>query len=94
MTLATSAYKDLPESHRVQEAVSKCCQGCVACFEHPRNIQEAVNAVKHHQYISQAVDCQKTRGYCNIDLVVNQITLEDVKKLVVDVINSKCSDGE
>ena len=102
MTLATSAYRDLPESHRVQEAVSKFCQGCVdknaakhACFEHPRNIQEALNAVKHHQYISQAVDGQTTSGRrTSNDISVNQITLEDVKKMVEDVMNSKCFDGE
>ena len=93
ITLATSAYKDLPESHGVQEADSKCCQGCVhkddakyACFEHPRNIQEALNAVKQHQCISQAVDGQKPRGRRKInDIAVNQITLEDVKKVVEDV---------
>ena len=42
MTLATAAYKDLPESHRIQEVVTKFSQGCLdkeaakhACLEHP-----------------------------------------------------------
>ena len=66
MTLATAAYKDLPESHRIQEAVAKF--SCIykeaakhACLEHPKNIQEALNLVKHHQYISRAVDGQKIK---------------------------------
>ena len=100
--MATSAYKDLPESHGVQEAVSKLCQGSVdkdaakhACFEHPRNIQEALNAVKQYQYISQAVDGQKPRARRTTnDIAVNQITLEDVKKVVEDVMNRKVSDGD
>ena len=63
MTLATPAFVDLPEDHLKQEAIAKFSQGCCdkdasqhACFEHPSTMEEALNLVKHHQYISEAVD--------------------------------------
>ena len=44
------------------------CQGCIdrdaakhACFEHPKTMEEALNLVKHHQYIFQAVDRKKAK---------------------------------
>ena len=68
MTLATPAFVDLPEDHLKQEAIAKFSQGCCdkdagkhACFEHPSTMEEALNLVKHHQYISQAVDGKKAR---------------------------------
>ena len=61
MTLATPAFVDLPDEYLKTEA--KFCEGCSdkdtakhACFEHPSTMEEALNLVKHHQYISQAVD--------------------------------------
>ena len=66
LTLATPAFKHLPVSHRLKETISKFCQGCTdkeaakhACFEHPKSMQAALNAVKHHQYMSQAVEGKK-----------------------------------
>ena len=63
MTLATPAFVDLPDEYLKTEAIAKFCQGCSdkdaakhACFEHPSTMEEALNLVKHHQYISQAVD--------------------------------------
>jgi hypothetical protein len=69
LTLATPAFRDLPESHRRQEAISKFCQGCLdkeaakqSCFVNPRSMEAALNLVKHHQYITQAVDGKKHSG--------------------------------
>ena len=68
MTLATPAFVDLPDEYLKTEAIAKFCQGCSdkdaakhACFEHPSTMEEALNLVKHHQYISQAVDGKKAR---------------------------------
>ena len=68
MTLATPAFVDSPDEYLKTEAIAKFCQGCSnkdavkhACFEHPSTMEEALNLVKHHQYISQAVDGKKTR---------------------------------
>ena len=66
MTLATPAFVDFPDEYLNTEAIAKFCQGCSvkdaakhACFEHPTAMEEALNLVKHHQYISQAVDGKK-----------------------------------
>ena len=68
MTLATPAFVDLPEDHLKKEAIARFCQGCTDkeaakhdCFELPETMEEALNLVKHHQYISQAVDGKKTK---------------------------------
>ena len=68
MILATPAFIDLPEDHLKKEAVARFCQGCTdkeaakhACFEQPETMEEALNLVKHHQYISQAVDGKKAK---------------------------------
>ena len=68
MTLATPAFVDLTEDHLKKEAIARFCQGCTdkeaakhACFEQPETMEEALNLVKHHQYISQAVDGKKAK---------------------------------
>ena len=69
MTLATPAFVDLPDGYLKTEAIAKFCQGCSdkdaakhACFEHPPTMEEALNLIKHHQYISsQVVDGKKAR---------------------------------
>jgi hypothetical protein len=68
MTLATPAFIDLPEEHMRQEAIARFCQGCSdkeaakhACFVNPKSMEEALNLVKHHQFISQAVDGKKSK---------------------------------
>ena len=68
MTLATPAFVDLPGDHLKKEAIARFCQGCTdkeaakhACFEQPETMEEALNLVKHHQYISQAVDGKKAK---------------------------------
>ena len=67
MTLAIPAFVDLPEDH-LKKAIARFCQGCTdkepakhACFEQPETMEEALNLVKHHQYISQAVDGKKAK---------------------------------
>ena len=68
MTLATPAFVDLPDDHLKKEAIARFCQGGTdkeaakhACFEQPETMKEALNLVKHHQYISQAVDGKKAK---------------------------------
>ena len=68
MTLATPAFVDLPDDYLKTEAIAKFRHDCSdkdaakhACFEHPSTMEEALNLVKHHQYISQAVDGKKAR---------------------------------
>ena len=68
ITLATPAFVDLPEDHLKKEAIARFCQGCTdkeaakhACLEQPETMEEALNLVKHHQYISQAVDGKKAK---------------------------------
>ncbi|KAH3808449.1 hypothetical protein DPMN_136805 [Dreissena polymorpha] len=77
LTLATPAFRNLPEKHCMQEA--KFCQGCVDreagkhdCFERPRAMQEAVDLVRHHQYVTQAVDGNRKSKYA-----VNAVSGED-----------------
>ena len=79
MTLATPAFVYLPEDHLKQEAIAKFSQGCwdkdackYACFEHQSIIEEALDLVKHLQYISQAVDCMFTIKKGN-DVSVNDV---------------------
>lgn len=66
MTLATPAFKDLSEKRGLQEAIARFCQGCLdreagkhACFERPRSMQQALDIIRHHQYISSAVEGKK-----------------------------------
>ncbi|MEW8545915.1 MAG: hypothetical protein AB2693_20530 [Candidatus Thiodiazotropha sp.] len=75
MTLATPAFVDLPEEHLTKEAIARFCQGCCdkeaakhACYEQPKTMEEALNLVKHHQYISQAVDGKKNKKATDISV--------------------------
>ena len=84
MTLATPAFVDLPEDHLKQEAIAKFSQGCCdkdagkhACFEHPSTMEEALNLVKHHQYISQAVDGKQSKKGNDVSVNAVQSTSED-----------------
>ena len=84
MTLATPAFVDLPVDHLKQEAIAKFSQGCCdkdagkhACFEHPSTMEEALNLVKHHQYISQAVDGKQSKKGNDVSVNAVQSTSED-----------------
>ena len=68
MTLAIPAFINFSDEYLNREAVVKFCQGCSdksaakhACFERPTTMEEALNLVKHHQYISQAIDGNQNR---------------------------------
>ena len=95
LTLATSAFRNLPDSHWKQEAILKFCQGCIdrdagkhACFEYPKSMQAALNAVKHYQYISQIVDGKNARKYRE-DITVNKVSLtsdEELEQLLEKIV--------
>lgn len=98
LTLATPAFKHLPESHRLKETISKFCQGCIdkeaakhACFEHPKSMQAALNPVKHHQYISQAVEGKKHSSRKKEDVTVN--TVVSPSEARVEQMIAKAIDG-
>ena len=68
MTLAIQAFINFSDKYLNREAVVKFCQGCSdkgaakhACFERPTTMEEALNLVKHHQYIFQATDGNQSR---------------------------------
>ena len=68
MTSAIPAFINFSDECLNREAVVKFCQGCRdksaamhACFERPTTMEEALTLVKHHQYISQAIDGKKNR---------------------------------
>ena len=94
MTLATPAFVDLPEDHLKQEAIAKFSQGCCdkdagkhACFEHPSTMEEALNLVKHHQYISQAVDGKQSKKRNDVSVNAVQSTLEDrIEQLIASAL--------
>ena len=86
MTLATPAFVDLPENHLKKEAIARFRQGCTdkeaakhACFEQPETMEEALNLVKHHQYISQAVDGKK--GKREYEASVNAVQSPSVARV-------------
>ena len=94
MTLATPAFVDLPEDHFKQEAIAKFSQGCCdkdagkhACFEHPSTMEEALNLVKHHQYISQAVDGKHSKKGNDVSVNAVQSTSEDrIEQLIASAL--------
>ena len=94
MTLATPAFVDLPEDHLKQEAIAKFSQGCCdkdagkhACFEHPSTMEEALNLVKHHQYISQAVDGKQSKKGNDVSVNAVQSTSEDrIEQLIASAL--------
>ena len=99
MTLATPAFVDLPEDHLKQEAIAKFSQGCCdkdagkhACFEHPSTMEEALNLVKHHQYISQAVDGKQSKKGNDVSVNAVQSTSEDgIEQLIASALKEFAS---
>ncbi|XP_033727443.1 uncharacterized protein LOC117316785 [Pecten maximus] len=79
MTLATPAFRDLPDKYAHREAISKFCQGCVdkeagkhACFANPGTMEAALDKVKQHQYITQAVD-GKSKKKAKDEVTINAV---------------------
>ena len=96
LTLATTAYKDLPDEHVIKEAVAKFCQGCLdtkaakhACLEQPCSIQEALNMVKHHQYISKVINIDS--GSSGMNPCIDQVSIDTdyIKNLVKEMVAEK-----
>lgn len=103
MTLATPAFVELPEEHMKQEAIARFCQGCNdkeaakhACFEHPKNMEAALNLVKHHQYISQAVDGKKSkRGKDDVSINAMQTPSEArVEQLIASALEKFATESK
>ena len=68
LSLAMPAFRDLPEQYCTEEVISRFCQGCLdkeagkhACLIRPKSMQGAIDLVRHHQYISTAVDGKVSR---------------------------------
>jgi len=68
LSLAMPAFRDLPEQYCTEEVISRFCQGCLdkeagkhACLNRPKSMQGAIDLVRHHQYISTAVDGKVSR---------------------------------
>ncbi|KAH3705629.1 hypothetical protein DPMN_080706 [Dreissena polymorpha] len=76
LTLATPAFRNIPEQYKREEIVSKFCQGCMdneagkhACLQRHKSIQEAIDLVRHHQYITHAVEGNKVPRGRAVNLV-------------------------
>ena len=62
LSLATRAFRDLPETHMYQQAVVRLCQGAAdkeagsyASNIRPKNIEEAIDRMRWFQHNSQAI---------------------------------------
>ena len=62
MSLATRAFRDLPEQYSNSQAVVRFCQGLAdkeaghhVCIREPKSIEEALNGVKWYQYVHQSM---------------------------------------
>ena len=67
--LAYRAFRNLPEEHVSQQTIIKFCQGLVdkrtgeiVCTSRPRSIQEAIDAVKYHQHVHEAMAMEKSKS--------------------------------
>ena len=62
VSLATRAFRDLPEHYANRQAVVRFCQGLAdndaghhVCMKEPRTIEDALNGVKWYQYVHQSM---------------------------------------
>ena len=62
MTLATGAFKDLPEHYSNSQAVVRFCQGLTdkeaghhVCIQEPKSMEQALNGIKWYQYVHQSM---------------------------------------
>ena len=67
--LASKAFRGLPEEYLSSHAIVRFCQGLVdkragelVCTSRPRSIQEAIDAVRYHQHVHEAMGMEKTRS--------------------------------
>ena len=85
----------MPEDHLKKEAIARFYQGCTdedaakhACFEQPETMEEALNLVKHHQYISQAVAGKKTKREHKASVNVVQTPSARVEQLIASALRN------
>ena len=62
MTLATRAFKDLPEHYSNSQAVVRFCQGLTdkeaghhVCIQEPKSMEQALNGIKWYQYVHKSM---------------------------------------
>ena len=62
MTLATRAFKDLPEHYSNSQAVVRFCQGLTdkeaghhVCIQEQKSMEQALNGIKWYQYVHQSM---------------------------------------
>ncbi|KAH3825310.1 hypothetical protein DPMN_127184 [Dreissena polymorpha] len=77
------AFRHLPEQYCTEEVISRFCQGFLdkeagkhACLNRPKSMQGAIDLVRHHQYISSAVDGKVSRHKNNF---VNAVSSSEDK---------------
>ena len=71
MTLATRAFRDLPEGYATEKTVLRICQGLAdckigfeVCMRKPKSVEEALNIIKWHQFIYQSdTENSQVSGY-------------------------------
>ena len=72
LSLATRAFRDLPDDHMYRQAILRLCQGCIdkeagksAATSRPLSIEDAVDKIKWYQHTVKAIYGQsvKTRDY-------------------------------
>ena len=68
MTLATRAFKDLPEQYSNSQAVVRFCQGLTdkeashhVCMQEPKSMEQALNGIKWYQYVHQSIYTENRR---------------------------------
>ena len=71
MTLATRAFRDLPEGYATEKTVLRICQGLAdrkigfeVCMRKPKSVEEALNMIKWHQFIYRSdTENSQVSGY-------------------------------
>jgi hypothetical protein len=62
LSLATKAFRDLPEEHVYSQAIWRFCQGCYdkeagqhAAMSRPKSMEEAIDKIKWYQHTTRAI---------------------------------------
>ncbi|KAL8574972.1 hypothetical protein ACOMHN_064503 [Nucella lapillus] len=95
-TLATPAFRDLPEKFGLQEAIAKFCQGSLdieagkhAYLIRPKSMEEALGRIKQHQHISKAMGSEKkkkTKEEAQVGAVSLSDDMEKMKQTLADLL--------
>ena len=69
MTLATRAFRDVPDAYSNKQCINKLCQGLrdeetghFVWMQSPRTIEDAIDLIKRDQHVRQAVTKKGKRG--------------------------------